>query len=253
VRQVIRASFCLIEVAARDRGIALADEHSLLRSKRPADLLESLRTHLERFQRQFPANSDFAVAGTHTLKHSNELARFVNDVRVYLDDNGIERDLRRITLGGAISRFGGSADGGEDIGILKSLVTSCVQSRVSSEQYLADLLIRNQTWPYARIDELLQVHGRRRTPGGEGPPSGSRGCDYGCSESALGMRSRNGRGRANQRVANASARGRARPSPAPALRIAPHHARGIASVPASLPPSSGRPSDRPGSRRCDAE
>jgi transposase len=145
----------LIEIDARDQGIALSEEHAQLRRERAPSILDALRQHLERIKREFPPKSDLASAAGYTLKQWNELARFVDDVRLPLDNNAAERDLRRIALGRKTSLFVGHDEGGENLAVLQSLVTSCVQNGVNPEQYLTDVLIRVQTWPNARIAELL--------------------------------------------------------------------------------------------------
>jgi hypothetical protein len=44
---------------------------------------------------------------------------------------------------------------GENLAGLYALVATCEANSVNPEQYLADLLLRVQTHPNARIDELL--------------------------------------------------------------------------------------------------
>jgi transposase len=145
----------LIEIDARDQGIALTDEHVKLRRERAPALLEALRDHLERNTREFPPKSDLASAATYTLKRWNELARFVDDVRLPINNNAAKHDLRYLALGRKNTLFISHNDGGEDLTILHSLVTNCVQNGVNPEEYLADVLIRMRAWPNACSDELL--------------------------------------------------------------------------------------------------
>ena len=64
-------------------------------------------------------------------------------------------DLRRIALGRKNSLFVGHDEGGENLAVLQTLVTSCLQNGINPEQYLTDVLIRVQTWPNRQIAELL--------------------------------------------------------------------------------------------------
>ena len=47
---------------------------------------------------------------------------------------------------------------------MQTLVTSCLQNGINPEQYIADVLIRVQTWPNLKIAELLPD--RWRPPNG---------------------------------------------------------------------------------------
>jgi transposase len=59
----------------------------------------------------------------------------------------LDRDLRR--------RFFGTDEAGENLAGLYSLVATCEANGVNPVAYLADILLRVQTHPAARIDELL--------------------------------------------------------------------------------------------------
>jgi transposase len=145
----------LIEIDARDQGIAFTEEHARLRRERAPALLEQLHAAVLRLKNEFPPKSDIATAASYTLKQWTELSRFVGDVRLTLDNNAAERDLRRIALGRKNSLFVGHDEGGENLAVLQTLVTSCLQNGINPEQYLADVLIRVQTWPNRQIAELL--------------------------------------------------------------------------------------------------
>lgn len=54
------------------------------------------------------------------------------------------------------SLFVGNDDAGQRLAVLLSLTRTAVACGINPEAYLADvLLIRAQTWPAARLDELL--------------------------------------------------------------------------------------------------
>lgn len=145
----------LIEIDARDAGIAYTDAHAELRRERAPASLARLRAELEAVLRNFPPKSDLAAAANYTLRQWVELSRFVDDVKLTLDNNAAERGLRRIALGRKNSLFVGDDDGGENLAILQSLVTSCLQNGVNPETYLRDVLIRCSATPKSGLRDLL--------------------------------------------------------------------------------------------------
>lgn len=49
----------------------------------------------------------------------------------------------------------GNDEAGQRLAILLSLTRTAVACGINPEAYIADVLIRGQTWPASRIDELL--------------------------------------------------------------------------------------------------
>ena len=154
----------LIEIDARDQGIVFTEDHAKSRRDRAPALLDQLHAAVLRLKQEFPPKSDIATAASYTLKQWTELSRFVDDVRLPLDNNAAERDLRRSALGRKNSLFVGHDEGGENLAVVQTLVTSCLQNGINPEQYIADVLIRVQTWPNLKIAELLPD--RWRPPNG---------------------------------------------------------------------------------------
>ena len=63
--------------------------------------------------------------------------------------------LARYGLGRGFTLFLGNDDAGLSLAVLMSLACTAVAHGINPETYLADVLIRVQTTPVARIDELL--------------------------------------------------------------------------------------------------
>lgn len=72
-----------------------------------------------------------------------------------IDNNPSERALRVVALGRKNFLFVGDLEGGENLAVLYSLVASCEEAGVNPHAYLADVLMRVQTHPASRVDELL--------------------------------------------------------------------------------------------------
>lgn len=83
------------------------------------------------------------------------VTRFLDDARLPVDNNGSERALRPAALGRKNYLFIGHDKVEQNIAGLYSLIATCEVNGVNPVEYLADVLLRVQTHPASRIDELL--------------------------------------------------------------------------------------------------
>jgi len=81
--------------------------------------------------------------------------------RQHLDNNRAEGALRKAALGRKNFLFVGHEAAGENLAGLYALVATCEVNDVNPEEYLADILLRVQTHPQARISELLPHEWKR--------------------------------------------------------------------------------------------
>lgn len=80
----------------------------------------------------------------------------LNDGRIEIDSNTVERRIRPIALNRKNALFAGSDEGGAAWGVVASLIETCKLNRVEPHAYLADVLAKlADAWPIRRIDELL--------------------------------------------------------------------------------------------------
>ena len=121
--------------------------------------MEELRTWLEAQLVKVPARGPTAEAIRYALNHWDGLVRFLDDGRIELDTNSVERAMRPVALSRKNALFAGSDEGGERWGAVASLVETCKLNGVNPQTYLADLLERLVNgWPQARIDKLMPWH-----------------------------------------------------------------------------------------------
>jgi len=84
------------------------------------------------------------------------LTRFLNDGRIELDTNPVERAIRPVALGRKNHLFAGSDGGGHRWAVARSLIESCKLNEVEPYAYLRDVLQRMvDGHPVNRLDELL--------------------------------------------------------------------------------------------------
>ncbi len=92
---------------------------------------------------------------TYAIRQWPHLIRFVDDPRLPLDNNASERALRKAALGRKNFLFVGNDQGGRNLAGLYSLIATCEANDVNPYDYLVDVLLRVQTHPQARLDDLL--------------------------------------------------------------------------------------------------
>lgn len=97
-----------------------------------------------------------AAAIRYALSHWQGLTRFIEDGRIELDNNTVERSIRGIKLSRKNALFAGSDDGAEPWAVLASLVESCKLNDIDPLAYLTDVLTRIVNGhPNRDIDQLL--------------------------------------------------------------------------------------------------
>ena len=145
----------LYEIEAGIRGRP-AEERCRVRRARAGPILAALRPWLEAKLATVSRKSAIAEAIRYVLGRWDGLTRYVEDGRVEIDSNAVERTMRGVALGRKNHLFAGSDGGGEHWAVLASLVETCKMNGVDPEAYLADVLTRlTSRHPASRIDELL--------------------------------------------------------------------------------------------------
>ncbi len=81
---------------------------------------------------------------------------FLDDGRLPIDNNAVEREIRPIVVGRKNWMFAGSDEGGQRAAVVYSLIGSCVLAGVEPEAWFRDVLVKiSGGWPNHRIGELL--------------------------------------------------------------------------------------------------
>ena len=137
------------------RGLP-SSQRQAVRQQRTKPLVDQLFPWLEDQLRRVPKGSKIAGAIGYGLNHQHGLRRFLDDGRIEIDTNVVERTIRPIALNRKNSLFAGHDEGGVHWGVVASLVESCKLNGIEPQAYLTDVLIKLvEGWPMRRIDELL--------------------------------------------------------------------------------------------------
>jgi transposase len=147
------AALYAIEKDIRGRS---ANERRSVRQARTRPLIADLEPWLREKLALISQKSKLAEAIRYALSRWEGLTRFLDDGRVEIDSNTVERSIRPIALNRKNALFAGSDGGGENWAIIASLIETCKLCGVDPQAYLANALIRIVNGHLnSQIDELL--------------------------------------------------------------------------------------------------
>lgn len=151
----LRRIATLYEVEAKARGQSPAQRLAWRRTlSRPH--LAAMKRWLEAQLGLVPARSTLAEAIRYALGRWPALTRFLDDGRVELDTNPVERAIRPVALGRKNHLFAGSDGGGHRWAVICSLIETAKLNGVEPYAWLSDVLTRMvEGHPASRLDELL--------------------------------------------------------------------------------------------------
>ena len=143
----------VVEAEARGRS---ADERRALRETKSRPIVDAfepwLRTKLDLISQK----TKLAEAIRYALSRWAGLTRFLDDGRIEIDSNVVERAIRPIALNRKNALFAGSDGGGEHWAVIASLIETCKLCGVEPHAYLADVITRIVNGHLNRqIDDLL--------------------------------------------------------------------------------------------------
>lgn len=144
-----------IEKLADAKGLSVP-ERAELRRTRSGPVLDTLQGWLLTTTSKEPPKSDLAQAAAYVLNHWTALTRFVEDGRLSLDNNLVERQIRDIALGRRNYLFSGSHAAAQRSAAIYSILRTAAQHGVAPLPYLTDILTKLAAgWDTDRLDELL--------------------------------------------------------------------------------------------------
>lgn len=144
-----------VEHRVRDAGTLGSESHLAARQRESRPLFARLLCWARRQRGRHDPRSKMGAAIRYILKYHRELGCFLRFASIPPDNNKAEAALRRIALSRVNSLFVGNEKAGHNLAVLQTLVMSCHQHGHDPVEYLGDVLIRVQTHPAKRIEELL--------------------------------------------------------------------------------------------------
>ncbi len=132
------------------------DERVMIRQEKLKPLLEAFRSWGMDQLCILMSNAKVAGAIRYGLERWDGLTVCLEDGRVELDSNPVERMIKPIVLTRKNSLFAGHDDAAENWAVVASLIQTCRLHGIDPQAYLTDILTRLvNLWPNSRIDELL--------------------------------------------------------------------------------------------------
>jgi transposase len=119
-----------------------AESRKAARQQRSRPLVDNLERWLQARLQEVAGRSPMAEAIRYALSRWDGLTRFLNDGRIELDTNPVERLIRPIALNRKNALFAGSDEGGENWAVLATLIECCKLHHVNPTTYLTDVLTR---------------------------------------------------------------------------------------------------------------
>ena len=92
--------------------------------------------------RQVSAKAKLGEAIRYALTRWDGLSRFLDDGRVDLDSNAVERSIRPLALNRKNALFAGSDEGGDNWAVIATLIENCKISGINPHTWLADTLTK---------------------------------------------------------------------------------------------------------------
>ena len=152
--EVLRRIAALYAIEAEIRGRP-AEERRTVRQDRSRPLVADLKLWFEQQLGRLSGKSVLAGAIRYGLNHWAGLVRFLDDGRLEMDTNTVERAMRPIVLNRKNALFAGHDRGAENWAVVASLIETCKLHAINPETYLSDVLTKLvEGWPQRRLMDL---------------------------------------------------------------------------------------------------
>ncbi len=132
------------------------DERRDARQAKSRPILDAIEPWLREKLTLISQKSKLAEAIRYALSRWDGLTRFIDDGRIEIDSNVVERAIRPIALNRKNALFAGSDGGAENWGIVASLIETCKLNGVDPQAYMAVVLTKIIGGHLAsKLDELM--------------------------------------------------------------------------------------------------
>lgn len=148
-------------VALEIDGVAVriahnADERRQARDQRSRVIIDDLRHYLEARNRQVSAKAKLGEAIRYVLTCWDGLSRFLDDGRVDLDSNAVERSIRPLALNRKNALFASSDEGGDNWAVIATHIENCKLSGITPHTWLTEILTKPASGhPANAVSELM--------------------------------------------------------------------------------------------------
>jgi hypothetical protein len=117
-----------------------AERRRAVRAERSRAIVDDLHQYLVARGRQVSAKSKLGEAIRYALTRWDGLVRFLDDGRIDLDSNTVERSIRPLALNRKNALFAGSDEGGDNWAVIATLIECCKLGAINPHAWLTDTL-----------------------------------------------------------------------------------------------------------------
>ncbi len=150
----------LYAIEAEIRGLE-ADARKALRQEKSLPVTTELEPWLRAKLTTISQKTKLAEAIRYALSRWAGLTLFLEDGRIELDNNIVERSIRPLALSRKNSLFAGSDGGADHWAILASLIETAKLNDIDPQAYITSVITRIvEGHPQSQIDQLMPWHFR---------------------------------------------------------------------------------------------
>jgi transposase len=113
-----------------------------VRQERSRPILDELEPWLRAKLALISQKTNLAQAIRYALSRWDGLIRFLDDGRIEIDSNGVERSIRPIALNRKNALFAGSDGGAAHWAVIASLIETCKLNGIDPQAYLGDTITK---------------------------------------------------------------------------------------------------------------
>jgi transposase len=139
--EVLRRIAMLYVIEDEIRG-STAEQRRVVRAERSRVVVDDLRLYLDAGLRQVSAKSKLAEAIRYAVSRWAGLSVFVDDGRIELDSNTVERSIRPLALNRKNALFAGSDEGGDNWAVIATLIENCKITGINPHAWMTDTLTK---------------------------------------------------------------------------------------------------------------
>ena len=127
-----------------------------MRQQQSKPIVEALKPWLEASLAKVSKGGKLGEAIRYGLRHWDGLLRFLDDGRIEIDSNTVERSIRGIALNRKNALFAGHDQGAMNWAMIASFLETCKLNAVDPLAWLTDVLTKLvNLWPASRIEDLM--------------------------------------------------------------------------------------------------
>ena len=153
-----------IEYKAAEMNMLGTMEHLALRQIYAVPIMDKIWEWITEKKKGLPPRGATGIAITYVENQWESLCVYLTDPKIRLDNNLSENALRIIALGRKNFLFVGHEQAGQNLAILQTITATCRLHNVNPYEHIKDMLIRIQTHPASKIDELLPQNWNPTSP-----------------------------------------------------------------------------------------